>query len=413
VGRKRNHKKNRGNKMNLLGSGNNNTPRPLKIIDYARLKEVCQMKISDFEQYGEVTQTDNGVLIYRDNGASLLAVAHLDTVIENNMTFYQSGDNIYAPQLDDRLGAYIILDLLPKMGINVDILLTEGEESGRSTAQHFVLPEGKSYNWMMEFDRMGKQTVMYQYETAEMRAKLKEFDIGVGSGSFTDICYLGSLKIWGVNFAIAYSNNHSVNSHFDTKALEEELLPKYQEFIKANENIKYEYSGAVTGKTRYAYGGYGGYSGWDDWDDKKSYKATSTYVRPTTSKWFGRYTWNYQQKTYCCNECGKTYLVCTGVQECIYKAKQPKTECMICRVGGCKGYTRCVLCEFNYHNNKTVKMFDMCRCCLHDILGVPWKMLDDLDSMNVAVKQVAEADIRTLIKSGIDVKENVNDKAEC
>ena len=45
---------------------------------------------------------------------------------------------VHSGALDDRLGAYIILDLLPKLGINVDVLLTVGEEQGRSTANFFA-----------------------------------------------------------------------------------------------------------------------------------------------------------------------------------------------------------------------------------------------------------------------------------
>ena len=40
----------------------------------------------------------------------------------------QGGHIQFAPQLDDRLGVYCLLGLLPKMGIQLDILLTTGEE---------------------------------------------------------------------------------------------------------------------------------------------------------------------------------------------------------------------------------------------------------------------------------------------
>src|SRR5262249_13897923 len=53
---------------------------------------------------------------YRDNGASVLAVAHLDTVVGNRERapyFYDTprGPAIRSGALDDRLGAYVILGI--------------------------------------------------------------------------------------------------------------------------------------------------------------------------------------------------------------------------------------------------------------------------------------------------------------
>ncbi len=80
---------------------------------------------------------------YKDNGSNVLAVAHLDTVAdadERKCRFVVTeggGTVVFSRALDDRLGAYIILELLPLLGLKYDILLTVGEESGLSTAAHF------------------------------------------------------------------------------------------------------------------------------------------------------------------------------------------------------------------------------------------------------------------------------------
>ncbi|MCP6726064.1 hypothetical protein NL526_28810, partial [Klebsiella pneumoniae] len=67
---------------------------------------------------------------------------------------------------DDRLGLYYIMEILPSLGINVDVLLTTDEEIGQSSASEFKKAEGKQYNWMFMFDRHGYgNVVMYQYET--------------------------------------------------------------------------------------------------------------------------------------------------------------------------------------------------------------------------------------------------------
>ncbi len=48
------------------------------------------------------------------------------------------------------------------MGINVDVLLTTGEEMGQSSAAYFD-PGEKKYNWMFQFDRGGTDVVTYDY----------------------------------------------------------------------------------------------------------------------------------------------------------------------------------------------------------------------------------------------------------
>ena len=78
---------------------------------------------------------------------------------------------------------------------------------GQSTAQHFKPP--KQYNWIMEFDRQGSDTVMYDYDDNDMRQLLREYDFEVGHGSFTDICELESLGCKGFNFGVGYHKQHT------------------------------------------------------------------------------------------------------------------------------------------------------------------------------------------------------------
>lgn len=218
------------------------------MIDYVKLKERCNAEIEDFFNEGEVKQTVNGVYIYKDNGASILAVAHLDmvnelkhfiiagegkvTVDKSIITVRPKSNNgtvVLSTALDDRLGAYLILDLLPQLGMKYDILLTEGEESGRSTAQYFEPPKGKKYRWMFSFDRSGTDVVMYEYETDKAVDRLRGVGFDVGIGSFSDICYLDHLKCTGFNFGTAYYANHAVHSHFIPEELEM-MIKKFQKF---------------------------------------------------------------------------------------------------------------------------------------------------------------------------------------
>jgi hypothetical protein len=81
-------------------------------------------------------------LWYTDNGSNILGVAHLDYVPQT--THFGSVrivpghySIVYSGQLDDRLGVYTLLDLLPQCGLDFDILLTTDEERCMSTAQDF------------------------------------------------------------------------------------------------------------------------------------------------------------------------------------------------------------------------------------------------------------------------------------
>jgi len=131
------------------------------------LINIIAMDIDEFCAYGFSHATeDNRKFYFMDNEADILAVAHLDTV-QQTVKFSMDKKNglIHSPQLDDRLGAYIILEHLLR-DMNYDVLLTIDEEKGRSTARSFN--NGKKYNWMFSFDRRGTDAVMYQYESPEM-----------------------------------------------------------------------------------------------------------------------------------------------------------------------------------------------------------------------------------------------------
>jgi hypothetical protein len=106
-------------------------------INLTKLRNRCYAEVTDFYGEGEVSFTASGAYIYKDNGSDILAIAHLDTVqsMKHFYTIDLGGERVvFNAQLDDRLGAYIILDLLPTLGVKCDILLTEGEESTKYRA---------------------------------------------------------------------------------------------------------------------------------------------------------------------------------------------------------------------------------------------------------------------------------------
>lgn len=179
-------------------------------VNVRTLKHFCQAEITDFYKYGQVYEINNRRYTYIDRHSKVLAVAHLDTVLEDKTFDYVQLKNdtvVYSSELDDRLGVYAILSYLPALGAHFDVLLTEDEESGMSTAREFFTD--KNYNWIAEFDRRGDGVVMYQYEDQDMRDLMSKYGLRVYRGTFTDICELEHLGCKAFNFGVGYDSEHS------------------------------------------------------------------------------------------------------------------------------------------------------------------------------------------------------------
>lgn len=254
------------------------------------LKRVCEAREESFGDAYDMERVwvldqmaPENFYFYKDNGSNILAVAHLDTVghADDRTTRFVvtegAGTVVFSRALDDRLGAYIILELLPKLGLKYDILLTVGEESGQSTAAYFEPPKGKHYDYMIEFDRGGTDVVMYQYDDSEVRQMVKDAGARVGDGSFSDISYLGHLGIKGFNWGVGYQDYHGPRAHAfldDTFA----MVSRYLTFAEQNEGV---YMPHDEPEDR---GGRGlGYGGW--WDDE-----------PTSGTWDPENGWSYDDE---------------------------------------------------------------------------------------------------------------------
>ena len=174
---------------------------------------------------------------FRDNGSRVLAVAHLDTVVrkERRVARFREtaqGPLIISGSLDDRLGAYVILDLLPKMGVTCDWLFTVGEESGQSTAEHFK--PGKDYDWVIEFDRGGTDVVMYQYEDLASRRLVEAAGARMGGGSYSDIAYLEHLGVKAFNWGVGYDGNYHSEAGYAYLNNTFAMVAKYLRFHDQN-----------------------------------------------------------------------------------------------------------------------------------------------------------------------------------
>ena len=227
--------------------------------------------------------------LYIDRGANILGVAHLDTVADG-YKYKDKARKVYAPiiedagvndkiitsiKLDDRLGVFLLMDVLPYLGCRYDILLTTDEEIGMSTASQFVTK--KEYNWMFEMDRRGYgNAVMYQYETKELKTALNSLDYRVEIGSFSDISELDTLGCCGINFGCGYDLEHT-NACFVRTSWLSVVVNMFVDFYNAYNDICFEY---VYQPSYSRYGGYysGKYStGTKGYDYSYGKSLTKTY----------------------------------------------------------------------------------------------------------------------------------------
>jgi len=159
-----------------------------------------------------------------ENGGKVLGVAHCDSVHCGKPTVFKNrGRYVRSTTLDDRLGVHILLDVLPQMGITTDVLLTDDEEIGQSTASDFAETIGTDhpYNWIFSFDRKGSGSVVYDFTTMEPYAK--HYFKKVHRGSFSDISYLESLHVGAVNIGAGYHNEHTLNSFADLRETQKQV----------------------------------------------------------------------------------------------------------------------------------------------------------------------------------------------
>jgi len=174
--------------------------------------------------------------IYLSRGPKVLAVAHLDTRVQKLWPFHIEYDNLIVhPGLDDRLGAWVIMDVLPQKGIEVDVLLTSGEESAQSSAALFK--NADQYNWIVEFDRRGEDVVTYGMESAEWLDALGDAKFKTDFGSFSDLCFLNTKKC-AVNVGIGYHGEHSQRCYCEVEELRRQIA-RFKKFYFANKDKEF------------------------------------------------------------------------------------------------------------------------------------------------------------------------------
>jgi hypothetical protein len=189
-----------------------------------------------------VTETNGQKFAFADRGAEILGVAHTDYVVGDNHFFtgvLNGHPTIFSSRLDDRMGVYLLGDLLPRIGMKYDLLFTDEEEHGKSSAKHFVAPEGRVYNWGFEFDRAGSDVVTYRYKAkAWLDVLAKYFKVGIGS--YSDINDLPQLGCQCVNIGCGYEWAHHLLSYaLSTTTIRQ--VKAFRAFWKAEAKTHYPY----------------------------------------------------------------------------------------------------------------------------------------------------------------------------
>ena len=168
--------------------------------------------------------------LFWDNDGRVLFIAHLDAV-QTPKIIKRKGNRLTGAGFDDRLGCCIAHEL--GLAYGADVLLTDLEESGRSTAKYHDL---KDYNWIVEFDRAGNDVVLYDFVCPELEEALSKY-WHIGFGAFSDICFLKT-EIGKFNLGIGYEHAHSETSYVDLSVLKQQLK-LFEDFYRVNKNTKF------------------------------------------------------------------------------------------------------------------------------------------------------------------------------
>lgn len=140
-------------------------------------------------------------------GSKILAVAHIDFHCSGNV-HKANAKQVVSSALDDRLGVYLALDLLPKMGVPCDVLLCDDEEMCNSTMRNLGVQFLGKYNWIIELDYPGIGATTYDYRST--REAVADIYGNVARGSFSDISLMsGYSPVGAFNAGVGYRSQHT------------------------------------------------------------------------------------------------------------------------------------------------------------------------------------------------------------
>ena len=186
---------------------------------------------------------NRGTLIFRDYGADVLLVAHVDHVGEPVASPIRvSGTRVAHVGLDDRLGCYAIEELV-RRGVKADLLFTDCEETGQTTGADFVAP--REYRFILSMDRAGVDCVLYQYDDHKAWRKFCGRHIGPHAlGSVSCIDSMAHLSCCGINVGVGYFEHNGPRCWADVR-LTMAQLARTESFIVRARRKRWEYAPVV------------------------------------------------------------------------------------------------------------------------------------------------------------------------
>lgn len=167
--------------------------------------------------------------IYVDNRAPVLLVAHIDTVQTPRLDRVNRGAGF-----DDRLGVYLGHKLVRSRPDLFDLLLTDYEETGGSTAAYFT--PSHDYKLVVELDREGEDYVDYGLASSELRWALEDCGFTHQQGLFSDICMMDHVKCNKFNLGLGTHHSHSKDSGFDMGVFERQVK-RLLDFVEMYKDI--------------------------------------------------------------------------------------------------------------------------------------------------------------------------------
>lgn len=309
------------------------------------LKSLCKLKEETLldmlskiltTEYGKenVIKTKDYIIAKGNNPIGL--VAHLDTVFENppkeREIFYDSKKQVMWSEAglgaDDRLGVFLILEIIKK-GYRPTIIFTTKEENGGIGASILVSKYEKpiaDMKYLIQLDRRGKDDcVFYNCINEEFIEYVESFGFKEEAGLFSDISVIcPQWHIAGVNLSIGYHNEHS---YIETAHLKEAYatLEKVVKMIEDADNINsFDYIG---------------------FDLYSEYEAINEYISECSS--CGKIIWSYESAPVmdsdgvphaCCSEClekmESSIAWCGGCGRPYVKPNDDNGYCVVCELFG-------------------------------------------------------------------------------
>jgi hypothetical protein len=168
------------------------------------------------------------------NKPKILFIAHRDTVRKPaGMVIFNN--YIISPVIDNRLGMNLGVNLAKTFNF-IDILITDGEEMGMSTARFIPKKVVEKYNWIFSIDRMGKYPVTYHHYNSQAYKSLIRIFGSIAYGTFSDISEID--EVFCINFPAGHQSDHQELNYGRLDDIED-CFNKIVEFILENQDIKY------------------------------------------------------------------------------------------------------------------------------------------------------------------------------